>query len=130
MGIKFALMFALALPLAACTTTSATPKGPPPAPYALSPEETKGFEDAARAALKDPNSAMFNGVVASKAPDGTIYACGRVNAKNSFGGYTGQQWYFGVKMPAANYAVLGFGGTDAKDYAVLTMCKKHGLGLT
>ncbi|MGB3503492.1 MAG: hypothetical protein WBA44_17865 [Mesorhizobium sp.] len=40
--------------------------------------------------LKDPYSAIFSGVtLAARWPDGTLTVCGLVNAKNSYGGYTG-----------------------------------------
>ena len=47
-------------------------------------------KQAVTAALKDPDSAQFGEVVAVSA-DGEAVACGSVNAKNSFGGYTGQK---------------------------------------
>jgi hypothetical protein len=46
-------------------------------------------EDAVRARLKDPESAQFqNQRVSAKGA-----ACGEVNAKNGFGGYTGFKRY-------------------------------------
>ncbi|MBZ9757843.1 hypothetical protein LB524_21385 [Mesorhizobium sp. ESP6-5] len=42
--------------------------------------------------LKDPNSAMFSSIVATSTQGGKLITiCGLVNAKNSFGGYTGSQ---------------------------------------
>lgn len=50
--------------------------------------------------LKDPESARFGSQWAGGA-EGTVF-CGRVNAKNAFGAYTGEEMYFGV----LNMAIL------------------------
>jgi hypothetical protein len=63
-------------------------------------------EAAVKARLKDPESARF-GEQWVGGKDGTVF-CGKVNAKNGFGGYTGEELYFG----AGNLAVLG---SDLKD---------------
>jgi hypothetical protein len=47
-------------------------------------------QERVRSKLKDPNSAQFSGVFISKAAGAPII-CGKINAKNSFGGYTGYQ---------------------------------------
>ena len=39
--------------------------------------------------LRDPGSAKYQDVYAHKIGDGNFIFCGRVNAKNGFGGYTG-----------------------------------------
>lgn len=44
---------------------------------------------AVKASLKDPGSAEFKGVYANYTEEYGVVACGYVNAKNSFGGYTG-----------------------------------------
>lgn len=44
---------------------------------------------AVRASLKDPDSAQFKGVRANYTEEFGVVACGRVNAKNELGGYTG-----------------------------------------
>lgn len=44
---------------------------------------------ALRAELKDPESAQFKDVYANYTEEYDVVACGRVNAKNGFGGYTG-----------------------------------------
>lgn len=43
--------------------------------------------------LKDPDSAKFSNQFAVKTAKGGFAACGEVNAKNGFGGYTGQSIY-------------------------------------
>ena len=39
--------------------------------------------------LKDPNSAQFKDLAIYETEKGVIIVCGKVNAKNSMGGYTG-----------------------------------------
>lgn len=46
-------------------------------------------ERAVRRELKDPGSAQFKDVRANYTEEFGVVACGRVNAKNDFGGYTG-----------------------------------------
>ncbi|MEM9995153.1 MAG: hypothetical protein AAGE79_13615 [Acinetobacter pittii] len=46
--------------------------------------------------LKDPDSAVFRNVEAYFTRDGNTVACGEVNAKNSYGGYTGFKWFIGT----------------------------------
>lgn len=53
----------------------------------------------ARNALKDPDSAKFHGLTVVK-KDGSYALCGKVNSKNSFGGYTGNQLFLVVGKKA------------------------------
>src|SRR5690606_21122700 len=57
-------------------------------------------EDNVRAVLKDGDSAEFSGLFVYRY-QGAPIVCGRVNAKNSFGGYGGYQRfiYAGESMP-------------------------------
>ncbi|PSD31416.1 hypothetical protein C7E12_03965 [Stenotrophomonas maltophilia] len=51
---------------------------------------------AVRGALKDPDAAQFKDVRANYTEDFGVVACGRVNAKNELGGYTGfRRFVFG-----------------------------------
>jgi len=76
-------------------------KGPPPE-KPLSAAEKKAQQEkwfgaetivaaqrAVRASLKDPDSAQFKDVYANYTEEFQVVACGRVNSKNSLGGYTG-----------------------------------------
>jgi len=60
-------------------------------PYRLSEVEQAAIVKGVQARLKDPMSAIFGGAEATRDPKGFVYVCGSVNAKNSYGGYTGQQ---------------------------------------
>jgi hypothetical protein len=51
---------------------------------------------AVRGELKDPDSAQFKDVRANYTEEFGVVACGRVNARNDFGGYTGfRRFVFG-----------------------------------
>ena len=50
-------------------------------------------EAVVRESLKDPDSAKFESFY-HKVGDNDGYVCGNVNAKNSYGGYTGRKEYF------------------------------------
>ncbi|MDH4907259.1 hypothetical protein ACWA5G_15455 [Xanthomonas axonopodis pv. ricini] len=53
-------------------------------------------ERAVRGALKDPDAAQFKDVRANYTEEFGVVACGRVNAKNELGGYTGfRRFVFG-----------------------------------
>ncbi len=80
--------------LMACATTRSAPTVTP-AEYA---QRVAAYPDAdvaqgealVRARMKDPASVQFSGSFASRAyPSGVPTVCGRVNAKNGFGGYVG-----------------------------------------
>lgn len=53
-----------------------------------------------RARLKDPESAEFSNVTVAQHGD-TVATCGYVNAKNSFGGFTGKKSFLVVGSLAA-----------------------------
>jgi hypothetical protein len=69
-------------------------------------------------------------MAATRGDNGFIYVCGVVNAKNSYGGYTGDQPYFGMLVgnaPKVAFAVVAFGGTGPETGAVLNACREHGM---
>ncbi|HHA2818290.1 TPA: hypothetical protein ACOFCQ_000825 [Stenotrophomonas maltophilia] len=53
------------------------------------PETIVAAERAVRRELKDPEAAEFRDVRANYTEEFGVVACGRVNAKNEFGGYAG-----------------------------------------
>ncbi|MHC1479623.1 hypothetical protein ACYJW8_05180 [Frateuria aurantia] len=72
---------AVALPAA----VAEAPRGQAQQPETSKPEP----ERAVRRELKDPDAAQFRDVRANYTEEFGLVACGRVNAKNEFGGYTG-----------------------------------------
>ena len=71
---------------AAASTPQELAKASAVYPHAITAEEKAVFEAAVRRDLKDPDSARFRWN--PEVRDNVIY-CGFVNAKNSYGGYTG-----------------------------------------
>jgi hypothetical protein len=65
----------------------------------LNPKDMGDFIRKSKEALtsnyKDPASAEFTGLVVSEGPD-KIALCGKVNGKNSFGGYVGRKIFYVV----------------------------------
>ena len=84
----------------------------------------KAQEDAIRSAvlarLKDPESARFGEIKAGVNSNGKILACGLVNSKNSYGGYTGMQPY-SVEMLGETVTIQG------PSELLANLCERQGL---
>ncbi|ELR5933832.1 hypothetical protein ACWJQT_26090 [Klebsiella pneumoniae] len=61
----------------------------------LTREEKSVIESSVRSQLKDPDSAKFTfpNLLEGNLTDLPGRYCGKVNAKNSYGGYSGDQWF-------------------------------------
>lgn len=61
----------------------------------LTDTEKQVIENSIRSQLKDPDSATFTfpNLLEGNLTDLPGRYCGRVNAKNSYGGYSGNQWF-------------------------------------
>lgn len=94
-------------------------------------EETALVMKAARSELKDPDSARITDLVVIPSKDKGSAFCGFLNAKNSFGGYTGGQLFGGRFLPAPSgkllFAVI-LGMDDSDSTAGSIACKKLGFG--
>ena len=63
--------------------------------------------------LSDPKSAVFSDMRAVRFPDHEeIYVCGRVNAKNAFGGYIGKRRLVGSANPHTNLTTAVMNGRN------------------
>lgn len=100
-------------------------------PYTLSRAENAVIDSALRSALKDPASAIFGARYAASSSAGGVYVCGYINAKNSFGGYTGDRPFSGVlgPKPATVFFVSGISNTDAQIFAKRDVCSGYGITL-
>lgn len=89
-------------PTSAAVPSAQEAKAPPPPEKPLSAAEKKAQQEkwfgaetivaaqrAVRASLRDPDSVQFKDVYANYTEEFQVVACGWVNSKNSFGGYTG-----------------------------------------
>lgn len=129
----FSLLGLLALTTGCATGAAEAPAGTRHERHTLSPAQVAAMQASVRRLLKDPDSAQFSDLKARKMvmPGGKIayQVCGFVNAKNSFGGYSGRSQFLGA-FPwnePDNFVVNGMGEgqmTGAVDYAC------SGLGLS
>lgn len=92
-------------------------------------EERFAIEAEVKRSLKDPASANFRWLP-SAAQDGAY--CGLVNAKNSYGGYTGFQPYFAhiARMSyGLSVTILKIGSGGSASASIEKVCRKAGLNL-
>ena len=116
----------VAIMFAGCTTLPPSLQNPG-TPTTLTDEELKIVQDGIRMRLKDPMSAMFPGETrAARAADGEITACGLVNAKNSFGGYTGASLYIAI----VRNGVVVDGTIESSEYNIVAnFCRQRGVAI-
>lgn len=131
MRLKTMFAFAMTIIASACQTVESPPIQT--TPYQLNADEVKAVQQGVRNSLKDPTSAIFgeNFSAAQKDP-GIVYVCGTVNAKNSFGGYVGNQPFLGLLATTkdgkvATFNVVSMGGTDTDTEVTMDMCHRYGV---
>jgi hypothetical protein len=137
MSLRFASIGLAALVLAGCQTTAAQAPAPSAAssdpiekgsPVSLTAAQNAAVKAGVRKSLKDPDSARFDdGFKAVKDSKGVVSVCGMVNAKNSYGGYTGSKPFVGVLVSSGGFIVAGMGGTEGATYGVQETCKQMGI---
>lgn len=106
----------------------------------LSSREIAAVKEGIIKGLRDPDSAKFGNMVAAAAKHETAgeikYVCGYINAKNSYGGYTGMTPYFGILEHAPDIKIWKFsinnwnwifsnitiGGGDQENRVITGMC--------
>ncbi|KAB2762759.1 hypothetical protein F9K98_13270 [Brucella anthropi] len=96
-------------------------------PVQLTESQSEQVKAAVIAKLKDPGSADFGNMKAGKDMSGKIFVCGHVNAKNSYGGFTGMTPFGGDFTPSGSFLVGGIGGVPAVSTAIYQVCNKQGL---
>lgn len=132
--MKSAFALALTVALAGCAASQGTvePTTKSFEPVTLTKAQIEAVKEGAKKGLKDPNSAMFGDQFFASREVGKpgITVCGYVNAKNSFGGYTGQKPFMGIlsEKPLL-FAPAGYGGGGADNYAVGKVCQDAGIKL-
>lgn len=129
--MRFFSILALTAALSSCNTAQPN-LGFPAAPASnwqpmqLTANQRASVERQIRNQLKDPESARFGGIAAVKDDKGAITVCGAVNAKNSFGGYTGHRPFVGLLF-GDSFLVSNFGETDRDAVVVTTVCAGRNL---
>lgn len=80
-----------------------------------------------KSVLKDPDSATFSNHSANQSNNGLVTVCGSVNAKNSFGGFTGKKPYIAFLSNGSKYETAKISSDQNSVYAVLKTCNDKGL---
>jgi hypothetical protein len=98
-------------------------------PITLTEQQRRVVEEGVRKRLKDPESARFEGFQAGQTSKGVTTVCGWVNAKNSYGGYTGRQPFAGILGAQDTVFVpIGVGGSsDSEILATIQLCRQQGI---
>lgn len=104
-------------------------------PVALSPADIATIQAGTRQSLKDPDSAKFGMISAGTDAKGQISVCLMVNARNSYGGYTGMKPHMGILFRDKKPAVFGLVPDDGRfpehrDTAIYKVCNDQGLPLS
>ncbi|MFI8480655.1 hypothetical protein ACIGCM_08805 [Pseudomonas sp. NPDC078700] len=95
----FAFMIVVIISGCSSNSTVSTPPAEPNRPPVIWTKQiaTMDEQENAKATvvskLKDPESARFGEIWAMQGTNGKRSVCGYVNAKNSYGGYTGQKMF-------------------------------------
>ncbi|MER9768898.1 hypothetical protein NKJ09_22870 [Mesorhizobium sp. M0189] len=137
-----AIAICLCAGIAGCTTAAPTPSFSPQQatgtylPVDLTPELIAMVKTGVTNRLKDPGSVQFGAMKASaKTGDREmVTVCGFVNAKNSFGGYTGMQPYYGMLLRRSatargGFGVMQFGSDRIKAGAIKDVCAQRSIYL-
>ena len=96
----------------------------------LTPSQTAIVQKAVVADFKDPNSAQFRDVSAALLSDGSIYVCGGVNGKNSYGGYVGFKSFNGrADKEFKSFTPIRVGSEAFEEPLVRSACKANGIEL-
>lgn len=131
---KLTLALAALASVAACgAPVDPAPKLTPGPHYTLTSAEKNHVMERVRAGLKDPYSAKFGPIKARGVGDDTITVnvCGLLNAKNSYGAYTGYKMFYGYLAPGSgiDFFVGDVGGDSYQQNAIANMCSEFGITL-
>lgn len=100
---------------------------PKTTPTSLTETQAEMVKIGIKIVLKDPDSATFGPFIAAKAESGEIGVCGHVNAKNSFGGYTGMSPFIGTLRTNNMFKVAQIGNNREDSEIIKTVCRKMGI---
>lgn len=118
--------------LVGCVTARAPEKAeapapdPPVAPTSLNPGQTAAVRTFIVRMMKDPESVRHGRIVAGREPSGRLLICGEINAKNSYGGYTGMLPYV-VHMNGSQISLYSIASRPELAEYVYPLCTKRGL---
>lgn len=95
-------------------------------PARLTQAQIEAVQASVRRVLRDPESARFGNMVAAQSSQGPLTVCGWVNAKNGFGGYTGDEPYFGYFTPDGAFRASFVGGDSDQIERTMIICRSDG----
>lgn len=96
---------------------------------ALTASQRQQIQSAIRSRLKDPESARFGSMSAVVDGSKKVHVCGYVNSKNSFGGYVGDELFYGVFNGSRfDMEMKAQAGNDLTSRIVVRTCSEHGIG--
>lgn len=98
-------------------------------PTGLTAADVALVQEGVRESLKDPDSARFGSMAAARLPGGGLFVCGFVNAKNSFGGYTGDQLFNGLLSQGVAFLPVKIASGDIENQAVRQVCAESGVAI-
>ena len=87
----------------------------------LTDSQIEIVQQGVRDSLKDPSSAIFDKEYYAFHTKGNIIVCGTVNARNSFGGYTGDKAFAGLMLPDV---IFGPFDTEGIPLSAKELCKE------
>ncbi|MFG6645565.1 hypothetical protein ACGYK8_18560 [Sulfitobacter sp. 1A09149] len=114
------LSLASALVIALSPLVASANEVTPGARYSMSEAELARFDMVVARGLRDPGSAMLRDVIAVKGDDGQISVCGLVNAKNGYGGYSGDLPF--MAFLKRNGDLFSIGDDEIMYGAIETIC--------
>ena len=113
-------------------------ESPPPAilrgePVQLDPRQQEAVIVGVIKWLKDTSSASFGRMQGLRDPRGMVVVCGWIDGRNGAGAYRGMSPNSGVltgPREAAEFVVVGIGGTARERAEVLSLCQEIGAALS
>ena len=109
------------------------PSYSPSPPVRLSAADREVITSVVRSEMKDPWSVKFGPMSAVKDDSGLVFVCGTLNAKNSFGAYTGYQPFSGAlskidPLPPF-FSMIGRATSEAESQALIRQCRGKGVAI-
>ena len=96
-------------------------------PMPLSEAQAITVQNGVRKAMKDPKSATFGPMAASRNSRGLVTVCGGVNGKNSLGGYSGMMPFIGVFNDDGKSFAVARIATQSDAESTIEVCRMAGV---
>ncbi len=118
--------------LAGCQTTAKPTDNPSDyKQVALDAKDIASIREGVRRSLRDPDSARFGAIFATQKPGQAMFVCGYVNARNGFGGYSGDMPFVGVMsriVAKPTFLLNSVASTPLQAKVNFDFCAEKGIG--